>query len=173
MAGIKGKSGGKREGAGRKKNPPDKLNGFDDIEEVYPQMQKNLNPLSIPKEIAKSKYAREAWEYVIKCDENSKIHLLNERHLEAVKSYCLAVAIRQRLIETWQEQKEAVTTFDSHGNVKINPVIVEIEKKSRLVNEFAEDLALTVMSEYKMAREAESGKTLNGAEEEKEDSLFD
>lgn len=73
MSGIKGKSGGKREGAGRKKKPvvPDKPipSKFNDIESVYDNMQKcNMELLDFPKDLNDIPYAKEAWDYVLLCE---------------------------------------------------------------------------------------------------------
>lgn len=172
MAGIKGKSGGKREGAGRKKNPPDKLNSFEDIDEIYPQMQTSDKELIMPKEFAKLPYAKRAWEYVIDLDKNSKYKLLNARHLEAVKSYCLAVEMRDTLIAEWEKTGRAASIMAGSGVYKINPIIEQMNKANRHVNECSAELGLTIMSEFRWAKE-NFAETLNADDEKNEDSLFD
>ena len=153
MAGQKGRSGGARKNAGRKLNPPLQAQPFSDIEEVHGIMQSSDSPLVMPEEIQCIGGAAKAWNEVLELDKNSKYHLLNNRHKEALKSYCISVAIRDRLIQTWQ----------------ISPVAEELKKISQTINKFADDLGLTVLSEYRMAREAKTGESLMGEQEQKDD----
>lgn len=171
MAGVKGKSGGKRENAGRKKNPPDKFGEtpFLAIDETSKPKKKENSPLKMPKEFDDIPYAKQAWNFLIECDNKANRQILNNRHYELMKSYCMAVAMRQRLIDDWVQHGQEVTVMDSKGNQKVNPVIVEIEKKSRLIKEFAQDLGLTILGEIDVATKVEGGKTLSGQEEKKDD----
>lgn len=169
MAGQKGRSGGARKNAGRKLNPPLQAQPFSDIEEVHGIMQSSDSPLVMPEEIQCIGGAAKAWNEVLELDKNSKYHLLNNRHKEALKSYCISVAIRDRLIQTWHNEGEAVTYIDFKGNLKISPVAEELKKISQTINKFADDLGLTVLSEYRMAREAKTGESLMGEQEQKDD----
>jgi hypothetical protein len=58
--------------------------------------------------------------------------------------------------------------------MKISPIVSEITKLNDKINNYADALGLTVLSEFRMAVEAKKGNRLNGGEEDiKEDSLFD
>lgn len=180
MSGIKGKSGGKREGAGRKKKPvvPDKPipTKFNDIESVYDDMQKcNMELLDFPKDLNDIPYAKEAWDYVLLCEKNSKIHLLNARHYEALKSYCLAVSMRRLLISSWKKDGCPTSVVDDRGNIKVHPILKEIENKNKSVNEYAEALGLTVLGEYKLAKITQNSPKLTGGKNPvvETDSMFD
>jgi len=195
MAGVKGKSGGARKGAGRKKLPVEKLNlenpisvdqvtseikpsAIKDMEQVIDVMQVcDMNNLVCPTEFDTMPYAKRAWEYVLELDKHSRFHLLNERHFESIKSYCLAVEIRQNLIAEWERQGKASTILSGKGELKVNPIIAEISKQSNFISAYANDLGLTVMSEFKMAREVKSSPKLSKNdttdEEENDDDLFE
>ena len=180
MSGIKGKSGGKREGTGRKKKPvvPDKPipSKFNDIESVYDNMQKcNMELLDFPKDLNDIPYAKEAWDYVLLCEKNAKIHLLNARHYEALKSYCLAVSMRRLLISSWKKDGCPTSVVDDRGNIKVHPILKEIENKNKSVNEYAEALGLTVLGEYKLAKITQNSPKLTGEEKStiETNSMFD
>lgn len=180
MAGIKGKSGGKRVGAGRKKKPviPDKSipSKFNDIEFVYRDMQKcNIELLEFPDDLLNIPYAKEAWNYVLLCEKNSKIHLLNARHYEALKSYCLAVSMRMLLISSWKNDGCPTSVVDDRGNIKVHPILKEIENKNKSVNEYAEALGLTVLGEYKLAKMNKDSPKLTEDETvaDESDNMFD
>lgn len=193
MSGQKNRSGGRRVGAGRKKLPPEKLNtetpvpvtevvpSVDELpkkpkhktEQVLQAMQTcDMRDLVCPIEFESMEFAKKAWEYVIEIDKNSKYHLLNERHFEAIKSYCLAVELRQKLIAEWESQGKPTTITTRNGELRVNPILTEISRQSDKINAYAGDLGLTVMGEFKMAKEKLSSPTLN-SEEKTEDNLFD
>lgn len=191
MAGRAGRSGGKRIGSGRKKLPPEKLNtskpiSVTEVSNTTKEMAKvklektiqvmqtcDMRELVCPIEFETMPYAKKTWEYVLELDKNSKYHLLNERHYESLKSYALAVEVRQNLIDEWNAMGKPSTILTRQGELKINPVVTEISKMSDRINAFAEDLGLTVMSEFKMAKEKQSSPTLNGQVKEENDGLFD
>lgn len=178
MAGIKGRSGGKRAGAGRKQNPKETFFPLkDDIIDNISNNKENIiqvmntcdmKDLKCPVEFSTMPYAQNAWNYVIALDKSSKYHLLNERHFECLKSYCLAVEVRQRLIEEWESQNKAMTIY-AGSVLKINPVVKEIDAKSNQINKFAEDLGLTILSEFKMAKMSLENKDDNSDD----DGMFD
>lgn len=207
MAGVKGKSGGARRGAGRKAYPPEKLNTNNPISVtevspsadeligerlaqilLQPKQDKIITPreetlkamqtcdmrnLVCPIEFEGMPFAKKAWEYVRELDEHSKYHLLNERHFEAIKSYCLAVEMRQNLIAEWERQGKPTTILTRRGEIRVNPIITEVTKQSDKINNYAADLGLTVLSEFEMAKKVQSSPTLNGEQEEKTENLFD
>ena len=59
----------------------------------------------------------------------------------------------------------------------MNPIIMELDRKNKQINQFAEDLGLTVLGEFKLAKEAKTSPTLlNDTDEDKEDDddgMFD
>ncbi len=211
MSGVKGKSGGKRKGAGRKPMPLDTLYSpelsemeicqqREKVEEQTVSVIKTAKPtieieqenefekpknakehiiramntcemkeLKCPIEFELMPYAKNTWDYVIELDKNSKYHLLNERHFECLKSYCLAVEVRQRLIESWEKQNKAMLIY-SGKEMKINPIVKEISTKSNQINKFAEDLGLTILSEFKMAEMSAKNKD---DDNDNDDGMFD
>lgn len=177
MAGKKGCSGGIRKGAGKKPLPPEEYNSpKQSVEKTIQVMQTcDMKDLVCPAEFDFMPYAKQAWEYVLELDKHSKYQLLNERHYESLKSYCIAVELRQNLIAEWENNGKAMTVKTKNGEIKINPTVTEISKQSDKVNAYAEDLGLTVLSEFEMAKKKLSSPTLNGNNEEKnsEDDLFD
>lgn len=188
MAGSKGHSGGKRIGAGRKPSPPDEIeiNGVltpiteiaskDPIKGTYKGFEKkyklmqvcDMKDLKCPVEFDDMPYAKKAWEYCLELDKHSKYHLLNERHFESLKNYCLAVELRENLVNEWKKQGKE-TTIVSGNSLKINPVCVEMSNQAKIINTFAEQLGLTVLSEFKMATVKSKAPNM----EESEDDLFD
>ena len=179
MAGKSGRSGGKREGAGRKPLPKETLEPIvEQPKETKPKKDKEsiikvmntceMKELKCPVEFDSMPFAKQSWAYVLELDKNSKYHLLNEKHYEALKSYCLAVEVRQRLIEKWEEQNKAMTIY-AGSVLKINPVVKEIDAKSNQINKFAEDLGLTILSEFKMAEM----RAKNKDEEDNDEGMFD
>lgn len=192
MAGQKNRSGGARKGAGRKPLPPEKLNletpipvteiipTVDEILAKPKKIEKTLEAMQTcdmrnlvcPVEFENMPFAKRAWEYLLELDEHSKYHLLNERHFEAIKSYCIAVEIRQGLIKEWIRLGKPVTIVTRNGEIKPNSLIDSINKQSDRINIFAEDLGLTVMGEFKMAKEKQSSPTLNGEDKSNDEGLF-
>lgn len=187
MSGRKLRSGGKREGAGRKPLPPEQLSDgtyvtdikcnkeYENIEDTIDDLQFcKDNDLPLPKEFSTLIYAKNAWKECIELDKNSKYHLLNDRHKEALKSYCLAVELRQQLIKELERLDNSMTIITKNGEIKINPVVTEISRLNDKINNYADALGLTVLSEFKMANIADKGKRLvEGQEKEQEESLFD
>lgn len=181
MAGRKGRSGGSREGAGRKAIPPEtsydnqpfdfeedkqteldgKKNGAkdgqvvvekDDFQEFLDyRVTCEMRNLTCPKMIANIPYAKQAWDYVLQLDEKSSLHLLNERHFECIKSYCLACAIRDGLVNSWASIGSPMTYIDDTV-VKPHPLLREIKASNAEVNKYATELGLTVMSELKLPK---------------------
>lgn len=181
MAGRKGRSGGSREGAGRKAIPPEtsydnqpfdfeedkqteldgKKNGAkdgqvvvekDDFQEFLDyRVTCEMRNLTCPKMIANIPYAKQAWDYVLQLDEKSSLHLLNERHFECIKSYCLACAIRDGLVNSWASIGSPMTYIDD-AVVKPHPLLREIKASNAEVNKYATELGLTVMSELKLPK---------------------
>lgn len=187
MAGVKGKSGGKRLGSGRKPLPPEQLNTetpisvvevAPTIDEIPKRPKKQLKTNSIedmrnlkcPIEFETMPFAKQAWEYVLELDKQSK--LLTDRQFENLKSYCLAIEIRQNLIAAWERQDKSTTILTRNGELKVNPIVSEILKQSDRISAFASDLGLTIMGEFKVAKEKSTSPKLNG-EEKKDDDLFD
>lgn len=165
MAGVKGRSGGKREGAGRKPKERKKIDQglIEGIEDVYAEMPKcNMGVPLFPKELVDVPFAKEAWEYAVSCDKESSIHLLNGRHYEALKSYCIAVSQRRLLISEWVRNGKPIQYIDDRGNIKIHPLMKEMDSKNKQVNEYAEALGLTVLGEYKLAKTHQISPTLAG-----------
>lgn len=185
MAGKKGCSGGARKGAGKKPLSPEQLNTptpisvtdikTKKIDKIVQVMQTcDVKDLTCPSEFDFMPYAKQAWKYVLELDKNSKYQLLNSRHIESLKSYCLAVELRQTLIAEWEKQEKAATIITKNGELKINPVVAEITKQNDKINAYATALGLTVLSEFDMAKKAQSSETLSGDKEEKgnENNLF-
>lgn len=174
MAGVKGKSGGKRKGAGRKAAPIENARTFSEIGEVYDTMQTcDDKELLFPKELESIPGAREIWDEVIRLDKQSKYHLLNARHKEILKSYCYSVAMRNVL---YNAQKNAPVTYEKNGEVKVSSIIKAIENLDKMIHLFAEDLGLSVLSSYKMAVMAKNGESLDGKADDTadgSDDLFD
>ena len=179
MAGQKGRSGGYRPNAGRKQAPKETLEPIvEQPKETKPKKDKesiikvmntcDMKELKCPVEFDSMPFAKQSWAYVLELDKNSKYHLLNEKHYEALKSYCIAVEVRQRLIEKWEEQNKAMTIY-AGSVLKINPVVKEIDAKSNQINKFAEDLGLTILSEFKMAEM----RAKNKDEEDDDEGMFD
>ena len=162
MAGVKGKSGGKRKGAGRKPSKIKNKTKFEKIDdELVGNMQAcNDKELSFPIELDEVPGARKIWSDVLLLDQQSKYHLLDARHKEILKSYCLAVAMRDILVRNFTRNQ--IVTYKKQGEMKVNPLLAEIDKKNKMINEFANDLGLTVLSSYKMAIIAKNGETLDG-----------
>lgn len=177
MSGQRGRSGGKRANAGRKPLPKETLEPIEQPKETKPKKDKesiikvmntcDMKELKCPVEFENMLHAKNAWNYVIELYKNSKYNLLNEKHFEILRSYALAVEIRQRLIEKWEEQGKAMTIY-AGSVLKINPVVKEIDAKSNQINKFAEDLGLTIFSEFKMAeiRQKKAGEVLSDEDEE-------
>ena len=191
MAGVKGKSGGKRSGSGRKPLPPEKLNLETPIPvtEIIPTVDEIAKPkkpektqkamkisdmrnLKCPIEFENMPYAKQAWEYVLDLDKQSK--LLTDRQFENLKSYCLAVEVRQNLIQEWEIMGKQTTIVTRNGELKVNPVVAEISKQSDRINSFANDLGLTIMGEFKVAKEKQSSPKLSDNKDKSNDEdLFD
>lgn len=192
MAEKKGNHGGKRQGAGRKVKPKETFlppmeddiidDIIDDISTEKTQKTAKIDKESIiqamntcdmknlkcPVDFEDMPFAKIAWKYVLDLDKKSKYHLINERHFESLKSYCLAVEIRQRLIAEWEQQNKAMTVY-AGSVLKINPIVKEIDAKSKQINKFAEDLGLTILSEFKMAEMSSKNK----ADEDNDDGMFE
>ena len=191
MAGKKGRSGGSRKGAGRKALPPETFNKpiptyvtetapMITAPLIQPVLEKveiqvmdtaDLKNLECPIEFETMPFAKQAWQYILDLDKDT--HLFNERHYESLKSYCLAIELRQTLIGDWERQGKPCTITTKNGEIKINPTLTEISKQSDRINGYAEDLGLTVLSEFKMAKEKQTSPTLTKKEEKKKQSLFD
>ena len=191
MAGVKGKSGGKRLGSGKKPLPPEQLNTetpisvvevAPTIDEIPKRPKKQLKTNSIadmrnlkcPIEFETMPFAKQAWEYVLELDEElpTDKKILNERQFENLKTYCLAIEIRQNLIAEWERQNKAMTILTKNGELRDNPIVNSIIKQSDKISSYASDLGLTVMGEMKAAKEKSTSPKLNG-EEKKDDDLFD
>ncbi len=178
MAGVKGKSGGARKGAGRKPRERNLVtatpNKIENIEEVYSEMPRcNMGVPQFPEELSSIPYAKTAWDYAVNCDNQSSIHLLNGRHYEALKSYSIAVAQRRLLIDDWVKGGKPIIYEDDRRNIKIHPLMKEIDNKNKQVNEYAEALGLTVLGEYKLAKTVKSSPTLTGdSEQSGDDEMF-
>ena len=179
MAGVKGKSGGARPNAGRKKKDrpynetPKKI---EHIEEVYAEMKTcDIAVGDFPKELDGIPYAKEAWLYVLNIDKLSTIHLLNGRHYEALKGYCLAVSQRRLLVEKWKSLGFPTIYEDDRHNLKAHPLIKEIDNMNKRVGEQAEALGLTVLGEYKLAKTVKSSPNLTGDSEQssEDDGMFE
>ena len=135
-----------------------------------PMQTSDMRKLVCPIEFTNMPYAKNAWEYVLELDEQS--HLLTDRQFENLKSYCLAVELRQNLIAEWERQGKPTTILTRNGELKVNPIVTEISRQSDRINSFASDLGLTIMGEFKVAKEKSTSPKLNG-EEKKDDDLFD
>lgn len=174
MSGVKGKSGGKRKGAGRKPAPIENEQLFSEISKVYDSMQTCCDKeLSFPKELENIPSAHAIWEEVIRLDKQSKYHLLNARHKEILKSYCYSVAMRNALISALSQGQ---VTYKKNGEVRVNPIINAINKLNKDIHEQSDDLGLTVLSSYKMAIMAKNGESLDGKASDNaggDDDLFD
>ena len=136
--------------------------------------------LICPLEFSDIPYAKETWKYVLELDSHSSIKIFNERHYEAIKSYCLAVATRQIVVDEWIKEGKPMTAMSSHGTISVHPLFKDIDAKSRLVNKFAEDLGLTVLGELKYLKQKMSVRGAKGNSTFKDDidddvdsSLFD
>lgn len=172
MAGKKGASGGKRAGAGRKpKWKPDELipttyNGIEDTE------KDSKSIFAFPKDLEGIPHAKEAWQFVISVDNQCKI--LNERHYGLVKSYCIAYAMQQSFVDAWKESGCAMQVI-SKGELKVNPVVKELEKVTRQVQELAEELGLTVLGEREVAKtvKATDGLSADTKKDNKKDDMFE
>lgn len=168
MAGKKGSSGGKRAGAGRKPARTSVATA-EEIEKFKEYLvQCDMRDLKFPDSLKDIPYARQAWDYVIELNEHSNYHLLNERHFEAIKSYCLAVSMRQQIVDKWRSLGCPTMCSTERCEPKTHPLITELEKKSVLVNKFADDLALSVLGELKAAKVRALRPEDNG-----EEDLFD
>lgn len=170
MAGVKGKSGGARTGAGRKRKDrphnetPKKI---ENIEEVYEEIKTcDIAVGDFPKELEGIPYTKDAWDYALNIDKLSTIHLLNARHYEALKGYCLAVAQRRLLVEKWKAEGFKTLYEDDRHNIKIHPLMKEIDNMNKRVGEQAEALGLTVLGEYKLAKTVKSSPNLTGDSEQ-------
>ncbi len=116
--------------------------------------------LAFPKELDGLPYAKAAWQYVITLNNNSSIQLLNERHFETIKSYCITVAIRDKLVNEWTKAGSPSTIFEN-GTLKVHPIIKEIKLINSQITSLADSLCLTVMSELKLAKNGVKPKTGN------------
>lgn len=199
IAGTKGRSGGSRKGAGRKTQPPEKVIEKTVVTEIVKPIEKvteetvvmetqetpvnekekpskkRIIPrdnLQCPIEFDNLPYAKQEWYKCIELDKQSKYPLLNERHRECLKSYCIAVEIRQRLLSEFEKYDGQMLIMTRTGGLQINPIITEINRLNDKINAYAETLGLTVTSEFKMAQTAK-GDRLTGKEKKKDDSLFD
>lgn len=158
------------------------------IKSIEEKLEKSETPyincekmnLICPLEFSDIPYAKETWKYVLDLDSHSSIKIFNERHYEAIKSYCLAVATRQLVVDEWIKEGKPMTSAGSHGSLTVHPLFKDIDAKSRLVNKFAEDLGLTVLGELKYLKQKMSVKGTQGNSTFKDDidddingSLFD
>lgn len=179
MSGVKGKSGGARSGAGRKrKSRPNNetLNKIENIEEVYEEMKTcNIAVGDFPKDLDGIPYTKDAWTYALDVDRLSTIHLLNGRHYEALKGYCIAVAQRRILVEEWKKKGCPTIYEDDRHNLKIHPLMKEIDNMNKRVCEQAEALGLTVLGEYKLAKTVKGSTSLTGNDEQgsEDDEMFE
>ena len=123
----------------------------------------NMCDLKFPVELENLPYAKAAWQYVIKLNNSSSIKLLNERHYETIKSYCITVAIRDKLVNEWTKAGSPSTVFEN-GALKVHPIIKEIKTINSQITSLANELGLTVLSELKLAKNglAQSKKESNG-----------
>ena len=118
----------------------------------------NMCDLKFPVELENLPYAKAAWQYVIKLNNSSSIKLLNERHYETIKSYCITVAIRDKLVNEWTKAGSPSTIFEN-GTLKVHPIIKEIKLINSQITSLADSLCLTVMSELKLAKNGVKPKT--------------
>ena len=133
----------------------------------------NIAVGDFPKELDGIPYAKEAWLYALNIDKLSTIHLLNGRHYEALKGYCIAVSQRRILVEEWKKKDYPTIYEDDRHNLKIHPLMKEIDNMNKRVGEQAEALGLTVLGEYKLAKTVKSSPNLTGdSEKEDDDDLF-
>lgn len=127
----------------------------------------NMCDLTFPTELEGLPYAKAAWLYIIRLNENSSIQLLNERHFETIKSYCITVAIRDKLVNEWTKAGSPSTVFEN-GTLKVHPIIKEIKTINAQITSLASELGLTVLSELKLAKNG-----LGQGKKEKSGGMFD
>ena len=179
MAGKTGRSGGKREGAGRKPLPKETLEPIVEVKETpKPKKDKEsiikvmntceMKELKCPVEFEYLPFAKSEWERVLELDKNSKYHLLTDRHYESLKSYCTTIELKQRLVEKWIEDGKPMVVF-AGSVMKIHPIVKEIDAKNNQIIKFASELGLTILSEFKMAEMSLKNKD----EEDDDEGMFD
>ena len=133
MSGTRGRSGGKRIGAGRKPLPKETLEPIvEQPKETKPKKDKEsiikvmntceMKELKCPVEFEYLPFAKLEWERVLELDKNSKYHLLTDRHYESLKSYCTTIELKQRLVEKWIEDGKPMVVF-AGSVMKIHPIV--------------------------------------------------
>lgn len=157
MAGVKGRSGGARRGAGAppKFHPvqmddlhrPANMSKNDMLEAKLSVPYGNGEKMLCPKEFKEILYAKKEWQRILKLDR--ELRLLNTRHYEALKSYCIAVARRQECIDQWIQSGKPATFINDRGEIKDHPLVKQIDKLADQINGLASDLYLTPISEAK------------------------
>lgn len=130
-----------------------------------------MKDLRCPPELKNMKYAEEAWDYVIKLNSESSVQLLNERHTEAIKSYCIAVAMRKQMMDAWKNLNIPIVIMENNVS-KIHPLIKEVKALNSQINSLANDLGLTVLGELKMLKTSQNTKVPTGTKNNKK-GMFD
>ena len=79
------------------------------------------------------------------------------------------------LISSWKNDGCPTSVVDDRGNIKVHPILKEIENKNKSVNEYAEALGLTVLGEYKLAKMNKDSPKLTEDETvaDESDNMFD
>ena len=116
-------------------------------EEAIPTADRNL---VCPVEFEDIEYAKLEWDRIVGLDDLLTKPILNNRHIESLKSYCIAVARRKELIEQWVEKGKITTYRTDKGVIKDHPIPIQIDKLGNQIDSLANSLCLTVLSEARM-----------------------
>ena len=116
-------------------------------EDAVPTADRNL---VCPDEFKDIEYAKLEWKRIVELDDQLTKPILNNRHIESLKSYCIAVARRKELIEQWIDEGKVTTYETDKGVIKDHPIPIQIDKLGNQIDSLANSLCLTVLSEARM-----------------------
>lgn len=126
MAGKKGRSGGARPNAGRKKkNRPTPQNP--------PKDKKNIYELELGK----------AWDSVYAECKKENIELEGAK-LEAAKGYCKAVATREVTEREWIALGGQTYAYNDRGSIVQHPLVKLMNSLGKTINERAKDIGFDI-----------------------------
>lgn len=129
MAGVKGKSGGARTGAGRPKKQKPK--------NTQPEQPQDTKKITYELELEK------AWASVYAECEKENI-VLEGAKKEAAKGYCKAVATREVTEREWITLGGQTYAYNDRGSLVQHPLVKLMNSLGKTINERAKDIGFDI-----------------------------
>jgi len=107
--------------------------------------------LRCPKDLSPA--ARKEWRRVIKLYKKLETDILNDLDLMALTIYCEAVAVYKKAHETWVKYLQVVAANPEAQRV-LDKCIALMEKQSKTISSFSEQLCLTPVGRARMGMNA-------------------